>query len=289
MAVVGFIGLGIMGESMSTNIVNAGHEVYVYDINKDQMKKLVGLGAKAVDSVEEIAKKCKIIIIMVPNSEHVIDVVEKLLPHLQEESIVCDMSTISPTVSKNLAKKVAEKKAIMLDAPVVKSKAAAITGDLGILVGGDEGAFEQIKPILKCMGKNIIRMGPNGSGLAMKLCHNYLVAQIQQGVNEMLTLASEAGLDFESVFKAISYGGGQNFYLDSKGDTIKNRDFSPKFPFEHMEKDIRLTEEFAKDLGLKLPALEIVKKIYDNGIKEGLAREDFSASIKIVEKLAKHE
>jgi len=199
------------------------------------------------------------------------------------------MSTISPTVSKNLAKKVAEKKSIMLDAPVVKSKAAAITGDLGILVGGDEGAFEQIKPILKCMGKNIIRMGQNGAGLAMKLCHNYLVAQIQEGVNEMLTLASKAGLDFDSVIKAISYGGGQNFYLDSKGETINKRDFSPKFPFEHMEKDIKLTAEFAKDLGLKLPAMDIVKKIYDEGIKEGLAREDFSASIKIVEKLAKHE
>jgi 3-hydroxyisobutyrate dehydrogenase-like beta-hydroxyacid dehydrogenase len=289
MAVIGFIGIGIMGESMSANIVKAGHEVYVYDLNKEQVKKLVDLGAKAADSVADVAKKCKIIIIMVPKSEHVVDVVEKLLPNLQEDTIVCDMSTISPTVSKNLAKKVAEKKAIMLDAPVVKSKAAAITGDLGILVGGDEGAFELIKPILKCMGKNIIRMGPNGAGLAMKLCHNYLVAQIQEGVNEMLTLATQAGLEYESIIKAISFGGGQNFYLDSKGETIKKRDFSPKFPFEHMEKDIKLTEEFASDIGLKLPGLDLVKRVYEEGIKSGLAREDFSASIKIVEKLAKNE
>ncbi|HME50809.1 MAG TPA: NAD(P)-dependent oxidoreductase [Candidatus Lokiarchaeia archaeon] len=286
---VGFIGLGIMGEPMATNIIKNGHETWVYDIDPAQVEKLAELGGNPCESVADVAGKASHIIIMVPNSEHVRDVIEQLLPVLKKGTVIIDMSTISPAVSRELAASVKEKGSMMLDAPVVKSKAAAISGDLGILVGGDKKTYEKIIPLLKCMGKNIIHMGPNGSGLVMKLCHNMLVGEIQNGVNEMLVLAQVAGLDIDSVVKAVSYGGGQNAYLDMKAATIKAQDFSPKFPFEHMFKDLNLIKGLASELGLDLAGAKHVLGIYEKGMDEGLNREDFSASIKIVEKTTKHE
>lgn len=285
--IVGFIGLGIMGESMSERIIKAGHETFIYDVNKAQVDKIAGMGGKPCASIGALAKQATHIIIMVPNSEHVTDVIGQILPSMRAGTVIIDMSTISPVVSVELAARVKNKGGIMLDAPVVKSKAAAISGDLGILVGGEKSAFDSIVPLLQSMGKNIIHMGSNGSGLAMKLCHNMLVGEIQNGVNEMLVLASAAGLDMDSVIKAVSYGGGQNFYLDSKATTIKSRDFSPKFPLEHMFKDMTLVEEYAEKLGLKLGVASHVRGIFKQGIDEKLNREDFSASIKIVEKQAK--
>jgi 3-hydroxyisobutyrate dehydrogenase-like beta-hydroxyacid dehydrogenase len=267
---VGFIGLGIMGESMSERIIKAGHETFVFDINPLQ-----------------VAKHATHVIIMVPNSEHVQDVIDQVLPAMQKGTIIIDMSTISPAVSKELAAKVKAKGGTMLDAPVVKSKAAAISGDLGVLVGGDKVIYESCIPLLQCMGKNTIYMGPNGSGLAMKLCHNMLVGEIQNGVNEMLVLANAAGLNMDAVVKAISYGGGQNFYLDSKAPSIKAKDFSPKFPFEHMFKDMTLVTEFARKQGLELDGASLVHAIYKAGMDDHLNKEDFSASFKTVEKTSR--
>jgi 3-hydroxyisobutyrate dehydrogenase-like beta-hydroxyacid dehydrogenase len=286
---IGFIGLGIMGESMCENIVKAGYNVNVFDLNKEQIKKLESIGAKGVNSIEEIGKKSTYIIIMVPNSDNVKDVIGSLLPGIQKDKVIIDMSTISPAVSISLAKKVEEKGGKMIDAPVVKSKAAAISGDLGILVGGDKAVLDEVKPLLECIGKNIIHLGKNGNGLVMKLCHNTLVAQIQNGVNEMILLAQKSGIDIDSFITSISYGGGQNFYLDTKGQSIKNRDFSPKFPFEHMNKDVKLTEELSKSLNLNLKGVKNVCDLYSQGMNDKLSREDFSAVYKVVEKLSQDE
>nr|MDO8088840.1 NAD(P)-dependent oxidoreductase [Candidatus Sigynarchaeum springense] len=283
---VGFIGLGIMGESMAERIIRAGHETFIYDIDKARMDKVEKLGGKPCVSIAELAKLATHIIVMVPSNKNVRDVIGQVIPAMKPGTIIIDMSTISPVVSKELANKVKEKGGTMIDAPVVKSKAAAISGDLGILVGGDKSTFDAVTPLLQCMGKNIIHMGPNGSGLAMKLCHNMLVGEIQNGVNEMLVLANAAGLDMDSVVKAISYGGGQNFYLDSKATSIKARDFESKFPFEHMAKDMNLIIDYARSLGLDLEVANYVRGIYNVGMDEHLGKEDFSASIKIVEKSA---
>lgn len=286
---IGFIGLGIMGESMCENIVKAGYNVTVFDLNKDQIKKLETMGAKGANSVEEVGEKSTYIIIMVPNSDNVREVVGSLLAKIHKGKVVIDMSTISPAASIELAKKVEEKGGKMIDAPVVKSKSAAIAGDLGILVGGDKSILDEVKPLLECMGKNIIHLGKNGNGLVMKLCHNTLVAEIQNGVNEMILLAQKSGIDIDSFMKSISYGGGQNFYLDGKGQSIKNKDFTPKFPFEHMNKDVKLTEELSKSLDLNLKGVKNVCEVYSRGMNDKLNREDFSASYKVVEKLSQNE
>jgi len=281
---IGFIGLGIMGESMCENVIKkSGSSCVVYDVNSVAVEKMKELGAAAGSGVSDVARQSDVIITMLPKSEHVRAVVEEMLPELGAGKIVIDMSTIDPSVSVELADKVKQTGAVMLDAPVVKSKPAAIEGTLGILVGGDEVVFEKVKPILLYIGCNVIRMGGNGAGLIMKVIHNMLVAQIQAGVNEMLTLANSAGIDIDDAVTAISYGGGQNFYLDGKKNAIKNRDFTTAFSVENMHKDVHIAERLISEMGLELPGAARAVELYDKAMSMGIGKEDFSAMIKVTE------
>ncbi|WP_446898447.1 NAD(P)-dependent oxidoreductase [Clostridium sp. LBM24168] len=283
---IGFIGLGIMGESMCENILKKSREkVLVFDLNSEKIEKLVSMGAEAAASSLEIGKKCDVILTMVPKSEHVVGVYEELLPVLTEGKLLIEMSTIDPSVSRKLSAEVRKKGSQMIDAPVVKSKAAAIKGELGIYVGGEKDAFQRAKSVLEYMGNNIIYMGLNGSGLVMKICHNMLVSQIQNGVNEMVTLAEKSGLNIDDVFTAISYGGGQNFYLDSKKNAIKNNDFTTAFSVENMNKDINIAVKLAGELNLNLPGAQNSREVYKKAMNEGYGKEDFSATIKVVKSM----
>jgi len=169
-----------------------------------------------------------------------------------------------------------------IDAPVVKSKPAAIAGKLGIYVGGSEAAYEAMKPILAYMGENIIRMGGNGKGLVMKICHNALVSQIQNGVNETATLAAANGIDILTYAQAISYGGAGNWYLDSKKDALAREDYTTAFSVQNEHKDVHICLELAKQCGVKMPGEENAARVYDRALEMGLGGEDFCATIKAV-------
>ncbi|MDE7130327.1 MAG: NAD(P)-dependent oxidoreductase [Lachnospiraceae bacterium] len=280
---IGFIGLGIMGESMCENIIKKhDDQVFVFDFVEEKVKLLADKGAVACKNSTEVAKQSQVIISMVPKSEHSKSVYTEILPVLNESKTCIDMSTIDPAVSVEISKMVKATGAQFLDAPVVKSKPAAIAGKLGIYVGGDEEAYEQIKPILSYMGENVIRMGDNGKGLVMKICHNALVAQIQNGVNETSVLAAANGIDIMTFALAISYGGGQNFYLDSKKEVISKEDYTTAFSVENMSKDINICMELAKECQVSMPGAANVKRVYDTAMKAGYGKEDFCATVKVV-------
>lgn len=280
---IGFIGLGIMGESMSENIVKKHNDtVFVSDLNKIQVEKLVGVGAVGCDNNIEVAKNADVIISMVPKSEHAMAVYTELLPYLDESKICIDMSTIDPSVSVEISKMVKAKGAQFADAPVVKSKPAAIAGQLGILVGCDEDLFEIIKPILLYMGCNVIRMGENGKGLVMKICHNTLVAQIQNGVNETIALAQKYGISIEDYATAISYGGGQNFYLDGQWKNLQDENWATAFSLENEHKDLGICQHLSAEADFSMPGMENAKKVYDKGMELGIGKEDWRATYKIV-------
>lgn len=284
---LGFIGIGTMGEPMCKNIIEkSGKETIVYDVSPAQIEKMKEHGAQAASSIAEVGEAADTIFIMVPKSEHVRSVIDELTPSLDETKIVVDMSTIDVTMTTTVAEEVKRTGADFIDAPVVKSQPAAIAGELGIYVGGSQQTYEKVKPILACMGKDIIHMGENGKGISMKIAHNLLVAQIQNGVNEMLVLTEKAGLDMDDVIEAISYGGGQNFYLDSKKGTIKAEDYSAKFSFENMNKDIGLALQMAERLNLDLPGARLVEGVYSKGMSNDIGKEDFSATIKVVKEFA---
>ena len=279
---IGFIGLGIMGESMALNIIKKhGDAVHVYDIDKAKMEQLAAAGGIAADNPLELAAASDLIISMVPTSKHSQAVYDGILDAIDPSKICIDMSTIEPSVSRAIAAKVGEKGAAFLDAPVVKSKPAAIAGQLGIYVGGDRAVFEKVKPILLYMGANVIHLGGNGMGLVMKIAHNTLVAQIQNGVNEMLSFAGAYGIGIDDFVAAVSYGGAQNFYLDSKNKAIKERNFTTAFSVENMHKDVTIGCDMLRESGLERRGMALVKDVYDQAMARGFGKEDFSATYKL--------
>ena len=280
---IGFIGLGIMGESMCENIVKKHDDtVYCFDMVSAQVEKLAKVGAVPCKDNVELAQKSDVIISMVPKSEHSHAVYTQILGELKAGKLCIDMSTIDPSVSVEISEMVKKTGAEFIDAPVVKSKPAAIAGKLGIYVGGEESSYKKAEPILHYMGENVIRMGSNGKGLVMKICHNALVSQIQNGVNETSTLAKANGIDILTFATAISYGGGQNFYLDSKKEVISKEDYTTAFSIENEHKDIGICMKLAEESGVYMPGEENAKRVYDEAMKAGYAKEDFSATIKVV-------
>lgn len=280
---IGFIGLGIMGESMCENIVKKHNDtVFCADIDSDKVAKLESLGAVGCENNETLAKQSDIIISMVPKSEHVRAVYDKILPFIDESKICIDMSTIDPSVSVEISKQVKAKGAQFADAPVVKSKPAAIAGELGILVGCEEELFEKIKPVLSYMGKNIIRMGDNGKGLVMKVCHNALVAEIQNGVNETMLLAQKMGISAEDYHTAISYGGGQNFYLDGQWKNLADENWATAFSLQNEYKDLGICKRLSDEQNFEMRGMENAMSVYEKGMNAGIGAEDWRATYKIV-------
>jgi len=280
---IGFVGLGTMGESMCENIIKKHDDtVYCFDVVTAKVEKLAALGAVACGSSKEVAEKSDIFISMVPRSEHSRAVYEEIIPVLGAGKTCIDMSTIDPGVSVEISKTVKATGAEFIDAPVVKSKPAAIAGKLGIYVGGSQEAYEAMRPVLAYMGENIIRMGDNGKGLVMKICHNALVSQIQNGVNETLTLAGLNGIDIPLYAEAISYGGAGNWYLESKKDVLAKEDYTMAFSIENEHKDVHICLNLAEECGFDMPGEKNAARVYDEAMEKGLGKEDFCATIKVV-------
>lgn len=280
---IGFIGLGIMGESMCENIVKKHDDtVYAFDFIKEKVDLLASKGAVACADSKELAKASDVIISMVPKSEHSRSVYQGIIDELDESKFCIDMSTIDPSVSVEISEMVKKTGAHFVDAPVVKSKPAAISGTLGIYVGGSDEDYEKALPILKYMGTNVIHMGDNGKGLVMKICHNALVSQIQNGVNETITLAKANGISIPTYAEAISYGGGQNFYLDGQAPKLDAEDYTTAFSIENMAKDVNICVNLAKECGVKMPGEENAFNVYQTALDKGMGKEDFRATIKIV-------
>ena len=272
---IAFIGLGIMGMPMATNVAKK-YPLIGYDVIKKDTT------FPFASSYKECADFADVIISMVPKNEHMLSLFSELKPHFRKGQIWIDMSTISPATNQKVAKELEGTGIEILDCPVVKSQPAAVKGELGIYVGGKKEVYEKVKPILSCMGANIIYMGDHGAGLQMKILHNGLVGEIQNGVNEILGLAKSLGLNQEEVVTALGYGGAQCFYLDTKAKNIISNTYPTAFSVENMNKDVHFAREMANDAGKECPALTRIVSVYEKAMESGLAKEDFSASYKIV-------
>ena len=272
---VAFIGLGIMGMPMATNI-SKKYDLIGFDIFKKETP------FKFASSYKECVDFADVIISMVPNNDNMLELFKEIKPYFRKGQIWIDMSTISPATNIKVAKELEGTGISLLDCPVVKSQPAAVKGELGIYVGGEKEVYEKVRSILECMGKNIIYMGDHGSGLQMKILHNALVGEIQNGVNEILGLAKKLGLDQKQVVEAFNYGGASCFYLDTKSNNIITNTYPTAFSVANMNKDIHFAKEMASEANADCYCLNHVAEIYEKAMEKGLAKEDFSASYKIV-------
>jgi 3-hydroxyisobutyrate dehydrogenase-like beta-hydroxyacid dehydrogenase len=282
---VAFVGLGIMGRPMASNLVKAGHEVAVW--NRSPGKDVEG--ARLAGSPAEAAQGAEVVWICVSDTaavEQVLFGAGGVHESLTEGMIIADSSTISPTATRNFAQRVGAKGVQYVDSPVTGSKVGAEAGTLLFIVGGDEPAIEKLKPLYAAMGKKIFRMGETGKGQSAKLAMNLQIAMIYEGFAEGLTLAAKLGVDPAAFVPLINASMIKSGVVEYKAPFVLQRDFSPNFPLRLMRKDIRLALEAAKEARVKLPGLETVEEVYDVAVDEGHADLDFAATLMLLEKWA---
>jgi 3-hydroxyisobutyrate dehydrogenase-like beta-hydroxyacid dehydrogenase len=282
---VAFLGLGIMGRAMATNLAKAGHEVTVW--NRSAGKEVEG--ARVATSPAEAAQGAEVVWLCVSDTaavENVLFGANGVEQSLAEGMIIADSSTISPSATRKFAERVARKGVQWVDSPMTGSKAGAEAGTLLFMIGGDEQAIEKLKPLYAAMGKKIFRMGETGKGQSAKLVMNLQIALIYEGFAEALTLAAKLGVDAEQLIQLINSSMVKSGVIEYKAPFVMGRDFSPNFPLRLMRKDIRLALEAAKEARVKLPALETVEEIYDVAAEDGHADLDYAATLLLLEKWA---
>lgn len=273
-----------MGAPMCANLVKKNDDtVYCFNRTASKMDPLIKEGAVGCESMLDLAEKADLIFTMVTNSSDSQEVYNTILPALKKGKICVDMSTIDPRISVAISDLVKHQGAEFLDCPVVRSQPDAVTGTLGIYVGGNKRTAQKILPYLLYMGDKVMYVGFNGAGLIMKICHNALLTQIQNGVNETMALAEASGIDKQKFAMAMSYGNAQNRYLDTKWKTIEDNDYTPAaFTINNMNKDANIAIDYAKSLGRSMPGEEHVRDVYQKAIDDGLGQEDIAATYKEV-------
>ena len=285
---IGFIGLGIMGGAMSTNLLKTGFPLTVWNRTPEKMRPLLEAGAKPVKSPKEVAERSDIVIDMVTDSKDVEEVLlgkEGVIHGARPGTIVVDMSTISPIVTREIAKKLGEKGIRMLDAPVSGGDIGARNATLSIMVGGDAEAYEECLPVFQAMGKTITYIGGHGDGQVCKAVNQILVGVNVLGVAEALMFASKAGVDVDKVLAAVSGGAAGSWQLANNGPKMLKGDYTPGFKVKDYIKDLRIIMETAAETKTPLVETAVVQQMFRNLDAEGLRDKGTQAVIVAVEKL----
>ena len=283
---IGFIGIGIMGQPMAANILNAGYELMVYNRTAGKTKAIADAGGRVASTPAELSNWSDIIILMLTGSEAIDAVLyagEGILSSSPAGKIIINMSTVSPAYSRTLSKCLAP--SIFIDAPVSGSKQPAIEGTLIILAGGPRESVNGVEPLLLSMGRKVIYCGEAGQGSAMKMTVNLLLAVMMEGLCESLNLAKQMHLDTGLVLDSILAGPLGCGLFNLKSDMLKQDDFPVQFPLKHMAKDLRYVLQTADEAGAAVPAAHTVFQLYRQGVGMGNGDLDFTAVKKTLDAL----
>jgi len=282
---VAFLGLGIMGHAMATNLVKAGHEVTVW--NRTPGKSVEG--ATSASNPAEAAQGKEVVWMCVSDTaavEQVLFGTRGVEGSLAPGMVVVDSSTISPSATRSFAERVHAKGAEYIDAPVTGSKIGAADGTLVFIVGGKDETIQKVNPLFAAMGKLVVHMGENAKGQTAKIGMNLMIALIYEGFAEALVLTSKLGLPAENLLQLVQKSMVKSGVTDYKAPFVLKRDFTPNFPMRLMHKDIKLMLDAAHENRVKLPGLETVEEIYEVAAEEGLADFDYAATLELLEKWA---
>ena len=285
---IGFIGLGIMGKPMVKNLLKAGYDVTAYDLVKDAVDYVVAAGAKGAASIADATKDKDVIILMLPNSPQVKEVVlgeNGVLENIEKGKIIIDMSSIAPLVSKEVGAKCAEKGVRFMDAPVSGGEPKAIDGTLSIMVGGSQADFDENKELLACMGASVVLTGDIGAGNTTKLANQVVVALNIAAVAEAFMLAKKAGVDPHLVFDAIKGGLAGSTVMNAKAPMMMDANFKPGFKIDLHIKDLNNALETGHGVGSPLPLTAAVMEMMQTLRADGCGQDDHSALAKYYEKI----
>ncbi|MCG8562357.1 MAG: 3-hydroxyisobutyrate dehydrogenase [Hyphomicrobiales bacterium] len=289
MARIGFVGLGNMGGPMAANLLKAGHELNAYDIVPAALQAAEAAGAKAVGSGAQAASAAEVVITMLPAGQHVRDAYlgpDGIIVAAEEGALLVDCSTIDVGTARAVGEAAAEAGKDMIDAPVSGGVGGAEAATLTFMVGGSDAAFERAKPVLDAMGKNIFHAGGSGNGQAAKICNNMILAISMVAVCEGFTLAEKLGLDHQKLFDIASTASGQCWsmtnYCPVPGpvpSSPANRDFQPGFTAAMMLKDLRLSQDAAREFDATTPLGAEAAALFGLFVGHGNADVDFSAIV----------
>ena len=271
---IGFIGLGIMGQSMAGHLLAAGHPLAVYNRSPDKAAALAARGAVACATPAQVAQQSDVIITMVGYPSDVEQVwlgADGVIAHARD-ALLIDMTTSSPALAQQLAAQAAKAGHQALDAPVSGGDVGAREGKLSIMVGGEAAAFDRALPILQLMGTNIVHMGAAGAGQHTKMSNQIVIASTIMGVCEGLAYARAAGLDSTALLQCIGGGAAGGFQLNVMGARIAKGDFAPGFFIEHFLKDLGIALTEAANMGIELPGATLARKLYDELAGQGKGR-----------------
>ena len=264
---IAWIGTGVMGESMAGHLLDAGHELYVYNRTVSKTENLVKRGAKLLAEIKDAPLNADVIFTMVGYPKDVEGVYlgsDGLITTAKEGQVFVDMTTSSPTIAKKISEEFAKVGASALDLPVTGGDIGAKNATLSIMVGGDKKVYEEkVLPLVKHLGKNITYFGEAGKGQYAKLANQIAIATTMISVAESFKFAKEVGLDLEDFFKTVSTGSGGSFSMTSYGPRILKNDFKPGFFVHHFIKDMRLALEECEKMNITLPGLEVAYKLYN--------------------------
>jgi len=292
METIGFIGLGIMGAPMAGHLLSAGYTVLTSTHRRPPPPELAATGLKGLASPRAVAEAADIVILMVPDTPQVEEVLfgkDGVAAGLGKGKLIIDMSSISPLATVDFAKRINALGADYLDAPVSGGEVGAKAASLTIMVGGEAGAFARARPIFEKLGKNITLVGGNGVGQTAKVANQIVVALTIEAVAEALVFASKAGADPAKVRQALMGGLAASRILEVHGERMVKRSFAPGFRIELHQKDLGLALDGARAPGVALPNTASAQQLFSACVAQGGAKEDHSALVRALERLADHE
>ncbi|MCL1950741.1 MAG: NAD(P)-dependent oxidoreductase [Turicibacter sp.] len=283
---IGFIGIGVMGESMAGHFKKAGHDIYIYNRTKSKAEALIEAGAHWCENVSLVAKNAELIftIIGMPADVEAVYLGDGgLVESADSGTVLVDMTTSSPDLAKKIHEAGKSKGIQVMDAPVTGGDVGAKNATLTIFVGGDKTVYQEILPILELMGKTIVHTGGPGTGQHAKMANQISIAGAIMGMSESLAYAKSAGLDLEVMLKAIGSGSGNSWQFSNMGPRIVKGDYEPGFYIKHFMKDMRIALSEAKDMGIELPGLDLVLNLYQEANIPNLEEMGTQALYKVYE------
>ncbi len=277
---VGFIGTGIMGSRMATNLQKHGYEIIIFNRTQDKASSLIENGALWADTPGIIAKQVEIIFTMLANPEAVMNVAfgeNGFLDSLLPNALWVDCSTVNPSFSRQMAKEAQSKQVKFLDAPVAGSKNQAEKAELVFMVGGEATDIQTCQPLFEAMGSRFIHVGEYGMGTSLKLVINLLLGTSMAAFAEAIILGQALGISQDMLLKVLLGGAVAAPFLSTKKEKLELENYEAEFPLQWMQKDLQMVAIAAAKAGVAIPVTSTVKEVYRLAMQQGLSEQDFSA------------
>jgi 3-hydroxyisobutyrate dehydrogenase-like beta-hydroxyacid dehydrogenase len=286
-ALLGFVGLGVMGEPMCRNLARkSGAPVAALDLDPEPVRRLAADGVRAADSLASLARAADVVFLSLPGGTEVAAVSGELLPHLRAGACLVDLSTAPVKLARDLAAACAARGVEFADAPVARTREAAVQGTLSIMVGAPAPTFQRIRPLLACMGSDVSHCGGPGAGQLAKLMNNMVLVQNVVALAEALAVARASGVDAAVLFEVLAKGSADSFALRNHGMKALLPGAFPEraFSAEYMLKDVGYALELAAECGLSLSGAENARELLQKTIAAGFGAEYFPALAKVIGK-----